>query len=85
MFSFSPRRYRSPPRSSLPISLDGPLMSFNQFSDAISHTRGRNSSMTVQEQYSKYKDEFVLRQDKKFFHQYKDEEWLKVRIRFSAI
>lgn len=52
-------------------------MSFHQFADAISHSRGRNSSMTVQEQYAKYKDEFILRQDKKFFHQYKDEEWLK--------
>lgn len=31
-----------------------------------------------QDAYAQYKEDFILRQDRKFFHQYKDEEWLQV-------
>lgn len=61
------------------MPMDGPLMTYNQFMDTISrpHRGYKSSGPNVTEQYAKYKEEFILRQDKKFFHQYKDEEWLK--------
>ncbi|XXQ33880.1 C2H2-type domain-containing protein [Plasmodiophora brassicae] len=74
---FSPRRSnyrtRSPPRrSSARVPLEGPLLTYKQFADMQGGT-------VSQDAYAQYKEDFILRQDRKFFHQYKDEEWLQER------